>query len=105
MEIKMENKGLTYEEIARMYDITASKAQSIVKSAYNKMIKSMIEKQGLNIFDTVLALREYFNMTENEAFEKLNDEHKDMLVKYASEQYNIKSDIDKKNSDFTSLFE
>ena len=103
-DYKMESKGLTYEEIARMYDITSSKAQSIVKSAYNKMIKSMVEKQGLNIFDTVLALREYFNMTESEAIEKLNDEHRDMLTKYASEQYNIKSDIDKESSDFTSLF-
>lgn len=100
-----KESGLTYEEIARMYDITTSKAQSIVKSAYNKMIKGLIENEEINIFDAVLALREYFNMTEQEAFEKLNDEHKDMLTKYASEHFNIKTDKDKESSDFTSLFE
>lgn len=100
-----ENDGLTYEEIARMYDITSLKAQATVKSAYNKMVKAMVEKEGINIFDVVLALREYFNMTENEAFEKLNNEHKDALTKYASEQYNIKTKLEEKSSGFMKLFE
>lgn len=99
------NEGLTYEEIARIYDITSSKAQTVVKSAYNKMIKGMIEDQNINIFDAVLALREYFNMSETEAVDKLNEEHRDLLTKWASENYNIKSDAEKENSDFTSLFE
>ena len=99
------NDSLSYEEIARKYDITANKAQTIVKSAYNKILKSLIEQEKINIFDAVLALREYFNMSESEAFDKLNDEHKDLLVKYASEHYNIKSKADQDSSDFTSLFE
>lgn len=100
-----ETNGLTYEEIARKYDITSSKAQTIVKSVYNKIIKSLVEKEDINIFDAVLALREYFNISEAEAFDKLNDEHKDMLTKYASDEYNIHTKEDVNNRDFTSLFE
>jgi hypothetical protein len=46
------NKKMTYEEIARIYDITPAKAHSIAKTAYNKMIKAFIENHGINIFDT-----------------------------------------------------
>lgn len=93
----------TYEEIARKYDITTTKVQTIVKSTYNKIVKSLVEIEGINIFDAVLAMREYFNMTEADAFDKLNDEHKEMLRKYASEHYNI--DRSNEETDFTSLFE
>jgi len=93
----------TYEEIARKYDITTTKVQTIVKSTYNKIVKSLVEIEGINIFDAVLAMREYFNMSESDAFDKLNDEHKEMLKKYASEHYNI--DRSNEETDFTSLFE
>jgi len=98
-----EKKVFTYEEIARKYDITTTKVQTIVKSTYNKIVKNLVEMEGINIFDAVLAMREYFNMSESDAFDKLNDEHKEMLRKYASEHYNI--DKDDEDTDFTSLFE
>jgi hypothetical protein len=82
-------KQLTYEEIARKYDITSAKVHSIIKSTYNKIIRSIMEKEGVNIFEAVLALREYFNMPESEAFEKLDDEHKEMIREYASKEYGI----------------
>ena len=101
-----QRKPLTYEDLARLYDITPNKAHSVVKSTYNKIIKCLMEGDNpegkkVNIFDAVLALREYFNMTEIEAVEKLNDEHREMLTKYASEEYNIRKD---KNSSFSDLF-
>ena len=105
---QQRNKPLTYEDLARRYDMTPNKAHSVVKSAYNKIIKCLIEGDAtdpegkkINIFDAVMALREYFNMTETEAVEKLNDEHRDMLKKYASEEFHIKKD---KNSSFSDLF-
>jgi len=104
-----QKKPLTYEELARRYDITPNKAHSVVKSAYNKMIKSLMdgdkdadESTKVNIFDAVMALREYFNMTETEAVEKLNDEHREMLTKYASDEFHIKQR--KKEDSFTELF-
>jgi DNA-binding transcriptional regulator LsrR (DeoR family) len=84
--------GMTYEEIARKYDITASKAQTIVKSSFNKMVKGLVEKEDIDIFSAVLALREYFNMEYCDAVEKLNEENRDMLKKYAADNYNIKKD-------------
>jgi len=84
-------KQLTYEEIARKYDMTPAKAHSIVKQAYNKMIKALIERENVNIFDAVLALREYFNMSEQEAYDKLNDEHKLCLKNYAIKEFDIRS--------------
>lgn len=91
MKQKNGQKPLTYEQIARKYDMTPAKAHSIVKQAYNKMVKALIERENINIFDAVLALREYFNMTEQEAYEKLNDEHKLALKNYAVKEFDIRS--------------
>lgn len=87
---KLPKRQLTYEELARKYDITPNKAHSIVKSAYNKMVKNLMEMEKINIFDCVLALREYFNMSEREAFDKLNEEHKRKIVKYAEDSFGLK---------------
>ena len=91
MKSKNGQKQLTYEEIARKYDMTPAKAHSIVKQAYNKMIKALIDREKINIFDAVLVLREYFNMSEQEAYEKLNDENKQSLKNYAIQEFDIKS--------------
>ena len=45
---KLPKKQLTYEELARKYDITPNKAHSIVKSAYNKMVKNLMEMESIN---------------------------------------------------------
>jgi len=104
---KLPKKQLTYEELARKYDITPNKAHSIVKSAYNKMVKNLMEMEDINIFDTVLALREYFNMSEKEAFEKLNEEHKRMITKYAQDSFGINKAMNSADapSGFDALFE
>jgi hypothetical protein len=91
MKKSVSQKQLTYEDIARKYDMTPAKAHSIVKQAYNKMVKALMEKENINIFDAVLALREYFNMSEEEAVNKLNDEHKLLLKNYAIKEFDIRS--------------
>lgn len=87
---KNQRKQLTYEEIAKKYDITTAKAHSIVKSAYNKMVAAIILNENISIFESVLLIREYFNMTEQEAFEKLNDEHKELIRSCAVKEFGIK---------------
>lgn len=89
---KNQKRQLTYEEIARKYDITTAKCHSVVRSAYNKIIRAMMEKEGMNIFECVMAIREYFNMPEAEAFEKLDDEHKEMIREYAVKEYGLKKE-------------
>lgn len=59
-----------------------------------------MENEEVNIFDAVLAIREYFNMSEAEAVEKLNDEHKDLLKQYAIDEFHMK----KSNNVFSDLF-
>jgi hypothetical protein len=55
------------------------------------MVKALMERENINIFDAVLALREYFNMSEEEAVNKLNDEHKLLLKNYAIKEFDIRS--------------
>lgn len=91
MKQKNGRRQLTYEEIARKYDMTPAKAHTIVKQAYNKMVKGLVEKENINIFDAILALREYFNMSEQEAYDKLTDEHKERLKEYAIKEFDLRS--------------
>jgi hypothetical protein len=91
MKPKNGQKQLTYDEIARKYDMTPAKAHSIVKQAYNKMVKALVERENINIFDAILALREYFSMSEQEAYDKLNDEHKELLKEYAIKEFDIRA--------------
>ena len=44
MKQRNGQRQLTYEEIARKYDMTPAKAHSIVKQAYNKMVKALMER-------------------------------------------------------------
>jgi len=74
---------LTYEEIADLYKISPNKVHAIVKSGYNKMVNYYVEKFGMNIFDAVMELRQTMNMSEKEAFDKLNDENKIKLKEEA----------------------
>jgi predicted DNA-binding protein YlxM (UPF0122 family) len=67
---------LTYEEIADLYKISPNKVHAIVKSGYNKMVRYYVDKFGMNIFDAVMELRGQMNMSEKEAFEKLDEENK-----------------------------
>jgi predicted DNA-binding protein YlxM (UPF0122 family) len=67
---------LTYEEIASLYKISPNKVHAIVKSGYNKMVNYYVEKFGMNIFDAVMELRQTMNMSEKEAFDKLDDANK-----------------------------
>jgi predicted DNA-binding protein YlxM (UPF0122 family) len=67
---------LTYEEIAELYKISPNKVHDIVKSAYNKMVNFYVDKFEMNIFDAVMELRQVMNMSEKEAFDKLDDSNR-----------------------------
>jgi len=67
---------LTYEEIASLYKISPNKVHAIVKSGYNKMVNYYVDKFGMNIFDAVMELRQAMNMSEKEAFDKLDAANK-----------------------------
>jgi predicted transcriptional regulator len=84
-------KPLSYEEIAKRYDITPAKVHTVIKSAYNKMIAEIMKREEISIFDAVLMLKKYFgHMSEKEAFEKLDDEHKKMITEFAAKEFEIR---------------
>lgn len=74
-----KNKKLTYEEIAKIYNISQNKVNSIVVEAYNKIVDYYVEKLNFNIFETVLFLCKFFQMSEKEAFNNLNDKNKQRI--------------------------
>ena len=55
------------------------------------MIAAIMENEGMNIFESVLVIRAYFNMTEQEAYDKLNDDHKALIRNYAVKEYGLKA--------------
>jgi uncharacterized protein YjcR len=67
---------LTYEEIAALYKLSPNKVHAIVKSAYNKMVNHFVIKYNMNIFDAVMQLKTVMNMSDKEAFDKLDDTNK-----------------------------
>lgn len=74
---------LTYEEIAALYKISPNKVHSIVKSAYNKMVNEFVKKYNMNIFDAVMQLKTAMNMSEKEAFDKLDDANRIKITEEA----------------------
>lgn len=73
------NKKLTYDEISKMYNISQNKVNAIIIEAYNKIIDYYVEKLNFNIFETVLFLCKFFQITEKEAFNNLNEKNKQRI--------------------------
>lgn len=81
-----KNKKLTYEEIAKIYNISQNKVNSIIIEAYNKIVDYYVEKLNFNIFETVLFLCKFFQMSEKEAFNNLNEKNKQKIKEFALEK-------------------
>jgi hypothetical protein len=83
----MPVKQLTYEELGKQCNMTPNKAHLEVKRVYNKMVKKLLLEHNINIWDCVVALKDFFGMSEREAVEKLNKEFKALLKKDAIQRY------------------
>lgn len=77
----------TYEEIAKSYQVSPNKIHSIVKTAYNKMVCHCVVKYDMNIFDAVMSIKSWLNMSDREAFEKLNKSNKISIRRAAIDRY------------------
>lgn len=72
-------KQLTFEQISSRYNIPISEVNNVINIAYNKMVHTLVVDQKFDIWDVVVELKNYFNMNEKEAVEKLSSEHKELL--------------------------
>ena len=77
------NKQLTFEQISNRYNMPISEVNSVINIAYNKMVHTLVMDQHFDIWDVVVEMKNYFNMTEKEAVDKLTPEHKELLKESA----------------------
>lgn len=78
-----KQKPMTFEQISSKYEIPISEVNFTINKAYNKMVHTLVYTHRFDIWDVVVELKNYFNMTEKEAVEKLTPEHKELLKKSA----------------------
>lgn len=76
-------KQLTFDQISKKYDMPISEVNTVINNAYNKMVHTLVMDQNFDIWDVVFEMKNYFNMTEKEAVEKLTNEHREMLKESA----------------------
>jgi hypothetical protein len=76
-------KQLTFEQISKRYKMPISEVNSVINNAYNKMVHTLVVDQKFDIWDVVVEMKNYFNMTEKEAVDKLTIEHKELLKESA----------------------
>lgn len=96
MQIKNE---LTYEQLGKILNMTPNKAHLEVKRIYNIIIERMVHEKNINIWDSVVAIKDLFGMTEKEAVNKLNKKLKKELIDDAREKFgNVKIKLKIKKS-------
>jgi hypothetical protein len=76
-------KQLTFEQISKKYNMPISEVNSVINTAYNKMVHTLVVDQNFDIWDVVFEMKKYFNMTEKEAVDKLTNEHRELLKESA----------------------
>jgi predicted DNA-binding protein (UPF0251 family) len=79
----MKRKPLTYDQIAKKYKISVADVNNSITASYNKMVSKLVKEHGYDIWDVIVELKNYFNMPEKEAVEKLNIENKQLLKESA----------------------
>lgn len=84
------NRPLTFEEISNETDIPLNQVHKSFRTGYNKFIEGLEKLTDMSIFETVLAVREYFGIEAEEAFRYLNDENKERIRQCAIAEYNVK---------------
>jgi hypothetical protein len=84
---EVQHENLTYEEIASLYETTPNKIHMMVKRTYNKIITGLVKDKGVNIWEAVMATKDFFGMSEKEAIDKLNPNNKSLIERYAETAY------------------
>jgi hypothetical protein len=73
------NKPLTFEQISKKFDMPISEINSVINTAYNKMVHALVVEQHFDIWDVVVEMKSYFNMSEKEAIDRLTPEHQELI--------------------------
>lgn len=86
VKVKKPFQRTPYAEIAKLYNMSETGAQNIVKSAFNKIFNNMI-KLHTDVFEILGCMCEYFGMTEAELVRKLDEKNLGAVRQYARKYY------------------
>ncbi len=85
---KRIEKEMTYEEIGAVVGISPQQVHKIEKDALNLMLKRLINCSPQNtIFELMFAMSDYFGISLDQLYSKLDKENLDSLAKYVQIQY------------------
>lgn len=83
---QINRKELTYEEIGKIKNISTQQVHKIEKEAMNKILRRMVEKNKLDIFDSILYFSHLFGLPVEQCYKKLDAYNKDLLKQYFEEK-------------------
>lgn len=86
-DTKKVRKFLTYDQIGSLKGISPQQVHKIEKEAINKIIYMMYEDERFNIFEIIIALSDYFGVSPQQVYGKLNDSNKQLVYDYVYEKY------------------
>ena len=72
-------KEMTYEEIGVVTGLSPQQVHKIEKDAFNKMVYALMEKQNINIFDSIIAVSSYLGIDVDQSYKKLDKRNKQLL--------------------------
>jgi hypothetical protein len=75
-----------YAEIAKLYSMSETGAQNVVKSAFNKIFSNMIKLHS-DVFEILGCMCDYFGMTEAELVRKLDERNLNVVKQFARKNY------------------
>lgn len=73
---------MTYEQIGRKLKISTQQVHITEKRAMNKVIRNIIVKKNLDIFDAIIYYCELFGLEIEQCYKKLDAENRITLDEY-----------------------
>lgn len=84
-------KSMTYDEIGEKMKISPQQVHKIEREAFNKIIRSFMEKNNENIFTTIVNISEYFGIDSDQCLKKLDKVNTDILNEFVEKNYGRKT--------------
>jgi hypothetical protein len=79
---------LTFDQLSELYNMSVADINISINNTYNKMVTKLVVQEKFDMWDVIVELKNYFNMTEKEAVDKLNKKNKELLKQSALNRTN-----------------
>lgn len=75
-------KEQTYEQIGHKLKISPQQVHKIEREAFNKIIRRVMEKNNMDIFDSIIYFSKLFGVEVEQCYKKLDKVNLDLLNDY-----------------------